>query len=267
LAQVRVYVEVARRAFRRFSTYRGAVGAALFTNVVWGVLLSAVVSAVLAERGGAPVDGLDRGDLVAQVWVGQGMIGVINLFNRHPDLSERIRSGDVVVDLYRPVDLQAWWGAVDVGRAAFELLVRFVPPVLVGVVLFGASAPQLVDVPALLLALALAVAVSFALRFLAAVSGFWLVDARGVERMLMIVWIVGAGMTIPLPLLPDAIEVPLRLLPFASTVQLVSDVWTGTASPSVAGSLAIQGTWAVTLLVAGRLVVARGTRRVVVQGG
>src|SRR5690606_3771483 len=123
-APMRVYAEVARRAFRRFSTYRGAVGAALFTNIVWGVLLTAVVTAVLDERGGVPVDGLSRADLVAQVWVGQGMIGVVNLFNRYPDLSERIRSGDVVVDLYRPVDLQAWWGAVDAGRAAFELVVR-----------------------------------------------------------------------------------------------------------------------------------------------
>lgn len=264
---MRVYAEVARRAFRRFSTYRGAVGAALFTNIVWGVLLTAVVTAVLDERGGVPVDGLSRADLVAQVWVGQGMIGVVNLFNRYPDLSERIRSGDVVVDLYRPVDLQAWWGAVDAGRAAFELVVRFLPPVLVGVVLVGASPPRAADLPALAAALALAVAVSFALRFLAAVSGFWLLDARGVERMLMIVWVVGAGLTIPLPLLPDAIEGPVRLLPFASTVQLVSDVWTGTATPSLPASLALQAIWAVALLTAGRLVVARGTRRVVVQGG
>ena len=94
-------------------------------------------------------------------------------------------------------------------------------------------------------ALALAVAVSFALRFLAFSSGFWLLDGRGAVRMMMTVWIVGAGMTIPLPLLPDAIEVPLRALPFASTIQLVSDVWTGTARPSLPASLALQAAWAV----------------------
>jgi ABC-2 type transport system permease protein len=83
----------------------------------------------------------------------------------------------------------------------------------------------------------------------------------------MTMWIVGAGMTIPLPLLPDVIEVPLSLLPFASTVQIVSNVWTGTASPSVAAQLGLQLTWAVALVGAGRLVLARATRRVVVQGG
>jgi ABC-2 type transport system permease protein len=263
---VRVYVEVARRAFRRFATYRGATGAALFTNVVFGIFLTSVVGAVARQRGGA-IGGLDEAGLVTQIWLGQGMIAVVDVFVRHPELVERIRSGDVVIDLYRPIDLQAWWAAVDAGRAAYELLVRFVPPVTIGIVFFGARLPAGRDVPAVVLALVLAVSVSYALRFLAYSSGFWLIDARGAVRTLMTVWIVGAGMTIPLPLLPDAIELPLRALPFASTIQLVSDVWTGTARPSLPASLALQATWAVVLLSAGRVVQARATRKVVVQGG
>lgn len=263
---VRVYAEVARTAFRRFATYRGATAAALFTNLVWGVLLTTVVSAVIRNRGGAAVDGYDRADLVTQVWLTQGLIGVVNVFNRAPDLSERIRSGDVVVDLYRPVDLQAWWGAVDAGRAAYETLVRLVPPMLVGQV-FGARWPALVDVPAVAAAVVCAVAVSFGLRFLAASSGFWVLDARGVERALMAVWLIGAGFTVPLPLLPDAVELVLRLLPFASTVQLVADVWTGQARPSLPASLGLQLAWAIALVTVGRLVQARATRRVVIQGG
>jgi ABC-2 type transport system permease protein len=263
---VRVYVEVARRAFRRFATYRGATAASLFANTAFGIFLSAVVGAVARERG-APIGGLDEAGLVTQVWIGQGMIGVIDVFVRNSELAERIRTGDVVVDLYRPVDLQAWWGAVDAGRAAYEVLVRFVPPIAIGVALFGARLPAGRDVPAVLAALVLAVTVSYALRFLILCSGFWLLDARGAIRTLMVVWLVGAGLTIPLPLLPDVLEVPLRALPFASTLQLVSDVWTGTARPSLPTSLGIQAAWAAALLGAGRVVQARATRKVVVQGG
>jgi ABC-2 type transport system permease protein len=261
-----VYVEVARRAFRRYATYRGATAAALFTNTMFGVFLTAVVTAVSRERG-APIGGLDEAGLVTQIWLAQGMIAVVDVFVRQRELMDRIRTGDVVVDLYRPVDLQAWWGAVDAGRAAYELLVRFIPPVAIGVVVFGARLPAGRDVPAVVVALGLAVVVSFGLRFLAYTSGFWLLDAMGTVRMLMTVWIVAAGMTIPLPLLPDVIEVPLRALPFASTIQLVSDVWTGTARPSLAASLGTQAAWAVVLLGAGRVVQARATRKVVVQGG
>ena len=123
------------------------------------------------------------------------------------------------------------------------------------------------DVPAVAVALVLAVTVSYALRYLAYSSGFWLLDAKGAVRGLMVVWIVGAGMTIPLPLLPDGLETVLRALPFASTIQLVSDVWTGTAQPTLPASLAVQAGWAVVLLGAGRVVQARATRKVVVQGG
>jgi len=264
---VRLYVEVARRAFRRFATYRGATVAALFTNTVFGILLMSVVAAVIRSRGGEPVDGLDRDALVTQVWLGQGLLGVINIFFRSSDLSERIRTGDVVVDLYRPVDLQAWWGAVDAGRAAYEVLVRLVPPVALGVLAFDARLPAAADLPAVAVALVLAVAVSFALRFLASASGFWLLDAHGTERALMAVWLVCSGLTIPLPLLPDAVEGPIRLLPFAATLQGVSDVWTGTAQPSLPVALGAQAAWAAVLLLAGRVVLVRATRKVVVQGG
>ncbi len=263
---VRVYVEVARRAFRRFATYRGATVASLFTNTVFGILMSAVVGAVARENGGS-AGGVSEAALVTQVWLGQGMIGVVDIFVRHQDLAERVRTGDVVVDLYRPVDLQAWWAAVDAGRAGYEVLVRFAPPVVIGVLFFGARLPAAAAVPAVLVALVLAVAVSFGLRFLAFSAGFWLLDARGAVRALMTMWLIGAGLTIPLPLLPDAIEVPLRALPFASTVQLVSDVWTGTARPSLPASLGLQAAWALALVAVGRLVQARATRRVVVQGG
>lgn len=264
--RARLYLEVSRSAFRRYATYRGATAAALFTNVVWGILLSTVVSAVVRDRGG-PVDGLDRDALVTQVWLAQGMLGVVDSFFRSRDLTDRIRTGDVVVDLYRPIDLQAWSAAVDAGRALYEALVRLIPPVTIGVVFFGARLPALVDVPAVALALVLAVAVSFAIRFLASASGFWVLDARGVERAVLAAWIVGAGLTIPLPLLPDAVEAPLRLLPFAAIVQQVSDVWTGTPQPSLLASLGLQLFWAVALLAAGRVVLSRATRRVVLQGG
>lgn len=263
---MRLAVEVARRGFRRYSTYRGATVAALFTNVVWGILLSSVVSAVIRNRGGDAVDGYGEAALITQVWVGQGLLGVVDVFNRSNDLTERIRSGDVVVDLYRPVDLHLWWASIDAGRALYEVLVRFVPPVVIGLA-FGARLPRPADVPLVLVALVLAAAVSFGIRFLASAAGFWVLDARGIARGVMVLWLVAGGMTIPLPLLPDGVEAVFRLLPFAATVQVVADVWVGRPQPGAPTALVAQAGWAVLLAVAARLVIARATRRVVIQGG
>ena len=204
---VRVYVEVARRAFRRFATYRGATVAALFTNTVFGILLTSVVAAVVRSRGGAPIDGLDRDGLVTQIWLGQGLIGVVNIFFRTPDLTERIRTGDVVVDLLPP-DRPP--GVVGVRSTSAGPPTRSSsgssPPSPWGCCCSTPGLPALVDVPAVVVAMVLALAVSFGLRFLASASGFWVLDARGVERVLLTVWLFGSGMTIPLPLLPDQLE-------------------------------------------------------------
>ena len=48
------------------------------------------------------------------------------------DLAERIRTGDVAIDLYRPVGILGWYLAGDLGRAAFHLLTRGLAPTLVG---------------------------------------------------------------------------------------------------------------------------------------
>ena len=58
------------------------------------------------------------------------------------DLAERIRTGDVAVDLYRPVGLIGWYLAGDLGRAAYHLVSRGVAPMLVGLLLFDLTLPK-----------------------------------------------------------------------------------------------------------------------------
>ena len=48
------------------------------------------------------------------------------------DLAARISTGDVAIDLYRPVGLLGWYLASDLGRAPYHLLTRGLAPTLVG---------------------------------------------------------------------------------------------------------------------------------------
>ena len=58
----------------------------------------------------------DLAAAVTYVWLGQGLLGVVLLWG-DTELSRRIRSGDVVVDLGRPWDLQLALLCTDLGRA------------------------------------------------------------------------------------------------------------------------------------------------------
>ncbi len=73
----------------------------------------------------------------------QGLLMTVAVFGGgfEEELIERIRTGDVAVDLYRPVDLQGWWLASDLGRALFHLLGRGVVPLVFGALLFPLALP------------------------------------------------------------------------------------------------------------------------------
>ena len=115
---VRLFHEVARRSYRRFSTYRGATFAGVFTNTVFGFLMAYVLLAVVHDAGGE-VGGLDADAAVTYTFVAQGFLATVGVFGEL-GIGERIRTGDIVIDLYRPVDFQQYWLAEDLGRAAFQ---------------------------------------------------------------------------------------------------------------------------------------------------
>ena len=122
---MRLWFEVARRSFRRWSTYRMATAAGVVTNTVFGYLRAYILLAVVAAAGGT-AGGWDATQLVTFAFLTQGLMNVSLAFG-DPELAQLIRTGDVVVDLYRPVDLQMWWLAASLGRAAFSTLARGSP--------------------------------------------------------------------------------------------------------------------------------------------
>ena len=118
------------------------------------------------------------------------------------------------------------------------------------------------------LSVVLAVAVGFGWRFLLQSSAFWLLDVRGPNQMGWMTAGFFAGMFIPLWFFPAWLLSFARALPFASMLQLPAETFLGKHQGlDLFGVLAVQLFWAVVLIGAGRLLLARATRRLVVQGG
>jgi len=263
-----LYAAVVARSFRRFSTYRAATLTGIFTNSVFGVIFS---YAYLALWGHQQHGGYDAGDAVTYVWIGQALLMTVALWGggTTDDLAERIRTGDVAIDLYRPVGLIGWYLAGDLGRAAYHFLARGLGPTVLGVLLFQIALP---DGPvagvAFLVSLVLAVVTSFAIRFLVACTAFWLLDQTGVRTLAGVLAIFLSGMVLPLVIFPEPLRSIAYALPFASYLQTPADIWLGhRTGTAVLGGLALQGLWIVVLMAVCHVVLGAATRKVVVQGG
>lgn len=264
-----MYFAIAWRSFRRYATYRAATAAGVFTNTVFGVILAYTYLALWHARPG--VGGYDTASAVTYVWLGQAMLATTEVFGGpfQRDLAERVRKGDIAIDLYRPVNMQAWFLASDAGRAVFSLLARGAIPTLFGALAFGLRWPH--D-PMVWLAfpasIAMAVVVSYGLRFLVALSGFWLMDSQGVEYLSGALGIFMSGMLLPLTVFPPGLGELARVLPWASLLQVPADIFLDRYHGlALLGALGFQALWAFVLLAIGRLTLSLATRKVVVQGG
>ena len=262
----RLYAAVAAGGFRRYATYRAATAAGVFTNTVFGLILVYTYLALWDEK--PHLGGYDQAQAVTYVWLGQCLYATLAIQGggAEKDLMDRIRTGEIAVDLFRPADLQLWWLASDLGRSLFQLLGRGLIPFAFGALFFPMALPGDVTTwAAFVVALLLAMVVSFAIRYLAALSVFWLMDGMGVSQALMITGVFCSGIVLPLNAFPGAFGDIVRVLPWAAQIQLPADVLMGETDPL--GAYAFQAVWAVALLAAGRLVQSAATRRVVVQGG
>jgi ABC-2 type transport system permease protein len=266
---IRAVLALTGSGFRRHSTYRQATLAAICTNSVFGFLRCFVLLAALAGAGTATVRGYNAEQLATYCWASQGLIGVVLLWG-WTDLSDRIRTGDVVTDLLRPVHPVTAYLAVDLGRAGFATLTRFVVPIVVGALAFDLYVPQrLATYPLFAVSAVLAVVVCFCFRFLVNATGYWLLDARGVNTLASFATTLGAGLAFPIHFMPDWAVLTLWVgTPFPSMLQAPMDVLVERTGLVPAGGLvAGQAAWALVLLLACRLVQRLAERKLVIQGG
>ncbi len=257
--------EIAKRGYRRYAAYPAATFAGAFTNTVFGFMQAYILLAVFRHR--TDVGGYDARDAVTYVWLAQAMIMTVHIFGWQ-ELALRIRDGSIATDLARPINPQRYWLAFDLGRAPYHFVYRGIPPFILGAFVFDFRYPQPLLWLAFAASLALAVVVSLGFRLLYNSAAFWLLDYRGVMTVSLVVSLFFSGMVLPIAFFPGWLAAIAHALPFASIVQAPIDVYLGKhTGAGLAGVLALQAAWALALLGLGRLVLAAGTRKLVIQGG
>jgi ABC-2 type transport system permease protein len=261
LRTVRVDWEIAKRGWRRYAAYPWATVAGVFTNTIFGFIQAYILLAVYRHRD--VVGGYDPADSVTYVWLVQALLMTVQVFGWQ-ELAVRVREGSIATDLSRPIDPQRYWLAYDLGRAPYHFLFRGVAPFVLGAFLFRLHYPTPTAAILFVVSLVLAVVVSLGFRFLYNLPAFWLLDIRGVVLLVVSVSLFFSGAIIPLAYFPSWLKTVADALPFAAILQTPVDVWLGKAHGRQIG---LQLVWAVVLFALGRIVLARATRKLVVQGG
>jgi len=263
---MKAYLAVLSARFRMLLQYRAAALAGMGTQLFWGLIRVMIFEAFYRSATGPHP--MIFTEVVDYVWLGQAMFAILP-WAIDPEIRTMVRSGTVVYELLRPLDLYSFWYGRGIASRVAPTLLRSVPLLCAAYLFFGLRMPPSPESAAAWgLSTLGALLLSGAIANLIHISLLWTVSGEGLVQLVQVGIFLFSGMIIPLPLFPDWAQPVLQFLPFGGLADLPFRLYTGHIPPGQVWSVfARQLSWTLALVLIGRWLLARGTRRLVVHGG
>ena len=264
------YFSLLRVRFINGLQYRAAALGGLATQFFWGIMLVFIYKAFYGDSTAS--NGFLYKDLVTFVWLQQAFLSFIFLYDWDSEMLEMITTGGISYELCRPINLYQVWYMKLLSKRLSQGVLRFAPVIILGFLMpypYNLSLPEsLLSFALFILTLTLGLTLLVAISMLIYISVFKTMSPIGSIGILSIIGEFFAGMTIPIPLMPQRIQQLCTLLPFRWTSDLPLRVYSGSIGTTEAMTgIAIQVLWIIILILAGAYAMKRVTRLSVVQGG
>jgi ABC-2 type transport system permease protein len=263
---VKAYASVVSARIRMTLQYRVAALAGIATQLFWGMIRVMIFEAFY--RSSTSSQPMTLEDVITYVWLGQALLAFFP-WNADPEIGAMVRSGNIVYELTRPLDLYSFWFSRAIANRTGPALLRAAPIfVIAGLFLGFGLPPTFASFAAWLLATLGAILLSCAISNLLNISTLWTISGQGVSVLITASVCILSGQYVPLPFFPDWAQPILNWLPFRGLIDVPFRIYLGHLPPEHVFSLfAHQIAWTAGLIALGKLVLRRGTRRLVVQGG
>jgi ABC-2 type transport system permease protein len=267
------YWWLARLTLMKLMAYRMryVTGIATYAVFVAGqYFIWKAIYADLPPEAGGLIGGLTLSAFTTYLAVGY-MARAAYFTNTDSEISTRITSGDVALDLLKPLSFHGQWLSQAAGETAFRLVFFTAPMALVIVPLFGVEAPVgdgWWQFPLLFLG---AFWINAELNLLAGTMAVWLESTQGLLSLKRNLLMLLSGLLVPLHFLPGWLHDALAWLPFAAISFYPTLAWVGRLDgglhPTFTHALLLALCWGVILRSANGLVWATARRRLELQGG
>ena len=269
------YFHLIRTAFLTRMAYRMRYVTGIATYAIFAGVHYAVWSAVYASLGdGSEVGGMTLSMLATYLAVGY-MARAAYFTNTDTEIATRFQSGEVVIDLMKPLNFQGNWLSQAAGETLFRLVFFSFPMVFVMVPLFGVIAPQGGGWWQFPLLFIVAFWCNAELNIMAGTLCFFLEDVTGLMSLKRNLVMLGSGLMVPLHFLEPLIgtlgveifvSTPLALIGYYPTLAYIGKL----GSDGIFGIKYVLGMalfWICVLRFGNILLWRIAARRLQVQGG
>lgn len=263
----KMYWEFSRKSFQRAAAYRFEVWTRIAGNVLflfmWGFIWYALY------YGKESVEGVSFQTMLAYVLVSQALQGLHGAGTSLWEIQERVRTGDIAMELLRPYNYTTRMLFSDLGSILFYFITAVVPLYTVlFLVLKPAVTLSFSQLGLFVVSAVLGYLIRFCIEMTFGLFTFWLIETGGVEDVFYFCISLFSGSLIPLWFFPGWLEQVARYLPFQGIFFVPNAIFVGELTgPSIFTALLNQVIWLLICYLILRLVWHRASMKIVIQGG
>lgn len=262
------YLAVFKARFATLIQYRAAAVAGIGTQIFWGLIRMMIIDAFY--RSSTAPQPMNVQEAITYVWLGQALLMMMPFTsNPDPDIRQMIRTGSVAYELTRPLDLYCLWFSRSVAGRLAPTLLRAPPQFALAIAFWSMTAPpSAASLIAWMITTFGALLLVSSLATLVTITMLWTVSGEGIARLMPSFSMALSGLIVPLPLYPDWAQPLLQFLPFSGMADGPFRLYIGSLPPAeMVRVLTHQIIWTAIFILAGRILLAKGVRRLEMQGG
>ncbi|MBS0634745.1 MAG: ABC-2 family transporter protein [Verrucomicrobia bacterium] len=256
------YIKLFATRIHALFQYRVAALAGIATQVFWGLLYTIVIGAFYSESPESSPIALQTA--ISFVWINQAFWLLVP-WNVDKRIEGQVLSGAIAYELIRPLDLYWVWFWRSLAFRIVPTIMRSLPIFIVAGLFFGLERPAS---GLFFLSLLFSTLLSSAMTTIVMISLFWTLSGEGILRLLPHMAVFLSGLVVPIPFFPDWMQPFMLAQPFRAVVDIPCRFYTGLIPFDECGYyFAIQLGWALFFILAGRWLMDRALKKVVIQGG
>lgn len=185
------------------------------------------------------------------------------------EISDKIRNGDIVLDMQKPWDYQLTMLAKSVGKMISNILTIVLPVLLIVAVFMPVELPtSWYTWLMVIISVLFGIVINFSIWFLVGLLSFVFVEVWGLEILFTLTITFLSGKVIPMSYFPSSLIQIIQWLPFRGMYDIPLSMLTSVTPTNHFGSLLLfQALWAFVLVVLGRLMLRYVERSLITVGG
>ena len=249
--------------------YRAAAIAGLSTQFFWGIVLSFIYVSFYSHTS---ISNISINELMCYVWLNQAFFSLISPSIRDNEIMSQIKNGTVAYELCRPYDLYCWWYLKFLSKRYAACILRCLPVLIFAFIL---PSEYKLGLPISFMALILFIITTIlgtliivGINMIIQTISFFTNEDKGISSIFYTFMSLLSGFAIPLPLLPDGINIINEFLPFRLISDLSYRVYSGNIGISYAlYSISLQIIWIIALIFIGKIIMNSSLKKISIQGG